>query len=136
MDLDFAVGWNLSELTLVVTGGAVGVDAVTEYLHSPVAFSEETEIQGEVTGFPIIERTDVPNISAAAGKGNETPEDTVHGHALVPDSRAIRDVLRALRLGHIVDGESHNIFRGESKTTYSASWWQRVPWLIASEFTG
>lgn len=122
MDLDFAVSGNRNEFTLVVTGGAVGVDAVTEYLHCPVAFSEETEIQGEVTGFPIVERTDVPDIAAAAGKGDETSEDSVHGHALIPDCRAVRDVLRALRLGHIVDGESHSIFKGESKTTYSASW--------------
>lgn len=46
MDLDFAVSGNRNEFTLVVTGGAVGVDAVAEDFHGPVTFAKEGEIKG------------------------------------------------------------------------------------------
>ena len=46
VDRYLAVGGKLGGLALVVTGGAVGVDAVAEDFHGPVTFAKEGEIKG------------------------------------------------------------------------------------------
>ena len=70
VDGDFAVGRNGGGGVNVVTGCLFGVRAVLEDVESPVAFAEETQIEGKSTLVPVREGTDIPGVTAAAGNGD------------------------------------------------------------------
>ena len=102
MDSHLAGCRNGHSLLDVVAGCAVRVDSVAVDGHLIVSIPEERKVQAEVTRIPVGHGTDIPCVTAAAGRGYIFRYPAVNDFRLVPYRGYFRDESGAFGFVHIV----------------------------------